>query len=146
MAGSVRRSEEEMSANPDTHTIFLVEERDEARPHLNQNLQRYGYHVIVASDEEDGWGTNGGGRVSADLILVNLVGKSADEVLNIGRRIREQTELNVPLLIMAEKYGRDMDGAGQSQGADVNVGDNAWITYIDDVDQLHHLLARLLYR
>jgi DNA-binding response OmpR family regulator len=135
-----------MSKNPDTRTIFLVEERDETRAHLSQNLQQYGYRVVVALDEEGKMESDGGERVGADLILVNLVGKSADEVLKIGRRIREDTELDVPLLIMAEKYGRDMDGEGQSQGADINVGDNAWITYIDDVDQLHHLLTRLLYR
>ena len=135
-----------MSENPDTRTIFLVEERDETRQHLSQKLQSYGYRVIVAVDEEDSMGSNRGERAGADLILVNLVGKSADEVLKIGRRIREHNELDVPLLIMAEKYGRDVDGEGQSQGADLNVSDNAWITYIDDVDQLHHLLARLLHR
>ncbi|HMF54797.1 MAG TPA: hypothetical protein VK619_00435 [Pyrinomonadaceae bacterium] len=119
-------------------TIFLVEEKDETRPHLSQNLRRYGYRVIVASDEKESIESSSGGRVSADLILVNLVGKSADEVLQIGRRIRENTELDVPLVIMAEKYGRALESA------DVNVSDNAWITYIEDVDQLHNLLTRLL--
>jgi hypothetical protein len=39
----------------------------------------------------------------------------------MGRRIREQAKLdgNTPLIVMAEKYGKDL-------GTDENVGGNDW--------------------
>jgi hypothetical protein len=39
---------------------------------------------------------------------------------------------------MAEKYGADLEGT------DAHVGDNDWITYLEDGAQLRALLARLL--
>ena len=121
-------------------TIFLVEEDDETRPLLRGNLQSYGYRVIVALDEEDALERVGGGHVQADLVLVNLVGKSPEEVLNIGRRIREHAKYDghTPLVVMAEKYGEDLEGT------DVNVSGNDWITYPEDAEQVRELLARLL--
>lgn len=121
-------------------TIFLVEEDDDTRPLLKHNLQRYGYRVLVALDEEDALERMSGGHVQADLILVNLVGKSAEEVLHIGRRIREhaKNDGHSPLVVLAEKYGPDVEGT------DVNVSGNDWITYLEDADQLQNLLARLL--
>jgi DNA-binding response OmpR family regulator len=121
-------------------TIFLVEEDDDTRPLLRGNLQSNGYRVIVAVDEEDALERLGGGHVQADLVLVNLVGKSPEEVLEIGRRIREHAEYDghTPLVVMAEKYGEDLEGT------DVNVSGNDWITYPEDADQLQKLLKRLL--
>jgi CheY-like chemotaxis protein len=121
-------------------TIFLLEEDDETRVPLVGNLRRYGYRVITALDEEDALQRVEGGHVAADLILVNLVGKSVDDLLNVGRRIREHARYdgNTPLVGMPEKYGKDVEGT------DVKVGDNEWITYPEDPDQLKNLLARLL--
>jgi CheY-like chemotaxis protein len=43
-------------------TILLVEEDDEVRPLLSQNLRNQGYHVVVALDEADAIErTKGGG-------------------------------------------------------------------------------------
>lgn len=121
-------------------TIFLIEEDDEARPLLKQNLQRYGYRVILALDEEDALERVGGGHVRADMILINLVDKSPEEALRIGRRIREHAgyDGHTPLVTMAEKYGKDLEGT------DANVSGNDWITYPEDAEQLPNLLARLL--
>ena len=121
-------------------TIFLIEEDDETRPLLRHNLQRYGYRVVVALDEEDALQRVEGGHVPADLVLVNLVGKSTDDLLSVGRRIREHARYDghTPLVVMPEKYGKDVEGT------DVNVGANDWITYLEDPDQLKNLLARLL--
>ncbi len=123
-----------------TATIFLVEEDDDTRPLLKKNLQRYGYRVIVALDEEDALERLDGGNIRADLVLLNLVGKSPEDVLLIGRRIREHAKYDghTPLIVMAEKYGADLEGT------DVNVGGNDWITYPEDAEQLEHLLARLI--
>jgi DNA-binding response OmpR family regulator len=118
--------------------IFLVEEDDETRPILKRNLEREGYRVLLALDEADAQSRVSGGRLTADLMLVNLVGVQPDEALQAGRRIRQDAESDVPLVVMAEKYGADLEGT------DVNVGDDDWITYLEDHDQLKNLLARLL--
>ncbi len=121
-------------------TILLVEEDDDTRPVLKSNLKRYGYRVIVALDEEDALERVGDGQTHADLVLVNLVGKPIEEVLNIGRRIRKHAKYDghTPLIVMAEKYGTDVEGT------DTNVSGNDWITYLEEHNQLKNLLARLL--
>jgi DNA-binding response OmpR family regulator len=121
-------------------TIFLVEADDETRPVLKSNLQRYGYRVIIALDEEDALERVSSGTLQSDLVLVDTVGVSPEDALSLGRRIRESARCDghTPLVVMAEKFGADLEGT------DVNVGDNDWITYIEDPGQLKNLLARLL--
>jgi DNA-binding response OmpR family regulator len=130
-----------MSGSDDERaTIFLVEEDDETRRILVQNLRGRGYRVIVTTDEEDAMERVGGGHVRADLVLVNLVGKPLDEALEVGRRVREHAEFDgrTPLVVMPEKYGKDVEGT------DVNVEGNDWIHYLgEEPHQLENLLARL---
>jgi PleD family two-component response regulator len=73
-------------------------------------------------------------------VLINLVGKAPETALAAGRRIRAHAKYDgrTPLVVMAEKYGKDLEGT------DVNVGGNDWITYPEDHEQLRNLLARLL--
>ena len=119
-------------------TIFLVEEDDDTRPILKHNLKTYGYRVLLALDEEDALERIVAVR-HADLLLVNLIGKTTDEVLQIGRRIREHAKYDghTPLVVMAEKFGVDVEGT------DVNVSDNDWVTYLEEPGQLRNLLHRL---
>ncbi|HEV7906461.1 MAG TPA: hypothetical protein VGO96_21665 [Pyrinomonadaceae bacterium] len=127
-------------ANRAQPIILLIEEDDETRPILRRNLQKDGYRVMLALDEADALDRLAGdGQVRADLILINLVGKTPAEVLQIGQRIREygRYDSTTPLVVLAEKYGADVEGA------DVEVGSNDWITYPEDAEQLHRLLARL---
>lgn len=121
-------------------TIFLIEEDDETRPLLKQNLQRDGYRVIVALDEEDALDRVEGGQVQADLLLLNLVGKSLEEALETGSKIRQHAKYDghTPLVVMADKFTKDLEGT------DVNVSGNDWITYLEDHEQLENLLHRLL--
>ncbi|MCA1613140.1 MAG: hypothetical protein LC800_03080 [Acidobacteria bacterium] len=122
-------------------TIFLVEEDDDTRGPLVANLRRRGYRVIVALNEADALERVGGGSVPADLILVNLVGKPAEDALSVGRRVREHAKYDghTPLVVMPEKYGKDVEGA------EVNVAGNDWVFYLgEDPDQLKNLLARLM--
>jgi DNA-binding response OmpR family regulator len=130
------------SKSDDRPTIFLVEEDDDTRPLIRQNLTRLGYRVLIAIDVEDAMERVSGGHVDADLILVNLVGRTIDEALELGQRICKHANFDgaTPLVIMAEKYGSDVEGT------DVNVGGNDWISYLEDPDQLPNLLARLLPR
>ena len=110
------------------------------RPVLKANLQTCGYRVLLALDEEDAFDRVGGGGAEADLVLINLVGKAPEAALAAGRRIRAHARYDerTPLVVMAEKYGKDLEGT------DVNVGGNDWITYPEDHDQLRNLVARLL--
>lgn len=120
--------------------ILLIEEDDDTRPMLKRSLQADGYRVLLAVDEEDALERVGGdGHLNADLMLINLVGKLPEEVLAIGRKIRERANYDehTPLVVMAEKYSQDLEGI------DDNVGGNDWIVYLEDADQLKKLLARL---
>ena len=123
-------------------TILLIEEDDDARPVIRHNLGRAGYDVLVAVDEESALGWLEAGGAHADLILVNLVGKTTDEAFMAGRRVREQNgqDGSTPVVVIAEKYG---DGL---EGKDVSAGDGEWVTYMEDSKQLHELLARLTNR
>ena len=127
-------------SNGEQPTILLIEEDDDTRPILRHNLVRGGYHVLLALDEEDALSRVSGERVNADLILINLVGKSVEETLQVGRGIREHAKFDgmTPLVVMADKYGKDVEGT------DVNVEGNDWIFYLgEDLDQLQNLLHRL---
>ena len=120
--------------------ILLVGEDDETRRIIKQNLQRGGYRVSSAEDVEDALGRVGGGAGPADLILLDLVGKTTEEALGAGRRIREHAKYDgqTPLLVIAEKYGAEVEGT------DANVGGNDWVLYLgEEPDQLKNLLARL---
>jgi DNA-binding response OmpR family regulator len=129
-----------MSGGEKRRTILLVEEDDETRHLLKENLQTEGYRVLLALDEEDAFDRVGSGGASADLVLINLVGKAPEVALAVGRRIRAHAKYDghTPLVVMAEKYGKELEGT------DVNVSGNDWITYLEDHDQLRNLLARLL--
>ena len=131
-----------MSGQENRRTIFLIEEDDDTRPILKQNLQTDGYRVLLALDEEDAFARTEGNGLLADLVLINLVGKSVEDALSVGRRIRAHAKYDghTPLVVMAEKYSADLEGT------DVNVSGNDWITYPEDHEQLKNLLARLLAR
>ena len=119
-------------------TIFLIEEDDETRGPLVSNLQAYGYRVIVALDEEGALEIVGG--VDVDLLLVNLVGKTADEVLKVGRLVRQRCKHNgrTSLVVMPEKYDKALEDT------EVNVGGREWVFYLgEEPDRLRDLLARL---
>ena len=122
-------------------TIFLIEEDDDTRAVLKQSLIRYGYRLSVATDEEDAFDRISNGVVSADLVLINVVGKTVEDTLQTGRRIREHGKFdgNTPLVVMAEKYGKDVEGT------DENVGGDDWIFYLgEEPEQLQNLLRRLM--
>jgi DNA-binding response OmpR family regulator len=123
-------------------TIFLVEEDDDARPSLTANLRKDGYRVLVAAGLEDAheW-VSGESPIQADLVLINLVGKTPEESVRLGRELRDHAKYDgyTPLVVMPEKVPREL------KGTDVNVNGNDWICYYDDdSSQLRTLLSRLL--
>jgi CheY-like chemotaxis protein len=122
--------------------IFLIEEDDDIRSLMRENIEREGYRVLLAVDEKDAMERVGSKEMDVDLVLINLVNRTADEVLEIGKRIREYAKLDghIPLVIVAENYGKALEGTN------VNTSKNDWITYLEEPDQLKNLLARLLPR
>lgn len=63
--------------------------------------------------------------------------------MSLGRRVREHAKYNghTPLIVMPEKYGKDVEGT------EVNVGGNDWVFYLgEEPGQLRNILARLLPR
>ena len=123
-------------------TIFLIEEDDDARPSLTANLRKQGYRVLVAAGLEDAHEWVGGeSPVNADLVLINLVRRTPEESVRLGRELRDHAKYDghTPLVVMPEQV------PGELAGTDVNVSGNDWICYYDDdSDQLQTLLARLL--
>jgi len=121
-------------------TIFLVEEDDDARPILTKTIRKLGYRLLVAADLEDAreW-VGGDGYIHADLVLIDLVRKSTEEVLSAGRELRAQAKYDgrTPLVVIPEKFAIEL------VGTDENVGGHDWICYYEDGEQLQKLLARL---
>ncbi len=88
-------------------TILLIEEDDEARPVIRHNLRRAGFDVLVAVDELTARDWLSAGDARANLILVNLVGKTTEEALEAARRLKRGSALvgSTPVVVIAEKYG-----------------------------------------
>jgi DNA-binding response OmpR family regulator len=120
-------------------TILLVEEDDEVRPLLSQNLRNQGYHVVVALNEADAIERTKGGSFCPDLILLNQVGRSIQEYIVMGQRICQSAGIGnqTPIIVMAEQYGADMEGK------DVQVDETEYVTFLEDGEQLMALLHRL---
>jgi DNA-binding response OmpR family regulator len=130
------------SPSTDTRTtILLIAEDKDVHPYLKRYLRQAGYKVLMAVDTEDAFEWIGDGYVHADLVLIDLIGKTTDEALSIGREVREHAKYDghTPLIVMAEKYSKDVEGT------DVNVGENDWVYYLgEDPDQLQNLLSNVI--
>ncbi|MBD0390403.1 MAG: response regulator [Nostoc sp. C3-bin3] len=120
-------------------TILLVEPDDNVRPILKENLCRWGYNVIVALDTADALQRTRDGREPFDLILLNQFMQSLDQSIHFGRSIRQQAELDsrVPIVVIAEKYGVELEGQ------DIQLGESEYVTYLEDGQQLRNLLHKL---
>ncbi|MDZ8240617.1 MAG: hypothetical protein RMZ69_26275 [Nostoc sp. ChiQUE01a] len=129
-----------MSQKPLTlKTILLVEPDDTVRPILTDNLRRWGYNVIVVLDAADAIQRTRGGGEPFDLILLNQFKQAIDKFVGIGRDIRQQAELSsrIPIVIMAEGYGVELEGQ------DIQLGESEYVTYLEDGQQLRNLLHKL---
>ncbi len=59
------------------------------------------------------------------------------EILRAGENIREKGQLNAPVVAIAEEYKDEL------QGTSVKVGDNEYVVYLEDTEELFELLSRL---
>ena len=108
--------------------ILLIEEDDDTHPLLKVNLRSQGYRVLMASCVEDAAEWMVGSYIHADLVLPDLVGQTTEVALGVGRGVREHAKYNghTPLVVMAEKYGKDVEGT------EVNIVGNDWIFYLGE--------------
>jgi len=125
-----------MSKNNDASALILVvEDVHEIRDGMERLLTTDGYRVSLARDEHEALDNARAKR--PDLILVSLAG-SPTEVAMTASRIRESTPIgqNVPVVIFC--------GGGISEGDELAIGQNTYLTRPDNFNQLRNLLARLL--
>ncbi len=120
-------------------TILLVEDDEEVRESLPRLLERRGFRVLTATDEQGANKLLDDPQVAVDLILVNQK-MASDEAVAVGRRIRQYGKLDnaVPIVVLPDEFSRDNEGQDQS------VGGNDYKSYINDEEQLDALLDRLL--
>lgn len=118
-------------------TIFLLESDDDTRPLFRRLLKENGYNVLLAVDEEDALQKVNDGFVKSDLLIVNLLGKSEEEMLDFGNLMRDKGKSNIPVLAIAAEYGEDLEGAI------IKVRENEYIVYLDDATELFDLLSSL---
>ncbi len=119
--------------------ILLVEPDDDVRPILKDNLHNWGYEVIVALDGVDALQRTKGKNEPIDLILLNQAEQPIDSLIEMGRQIRQSIKFSsqIPIIVMAEQYGVDLEGQ------DVQVGEREYVTYLEDGQQLKDLLYQL---
>lgn len=120
-------------------TILLVEDEQELSVEIKQLLETIGYQVVVASNEKKSLALLAGSKFKVGLILINQRMLS-DEVLAIGRRIREDEHVvaSAPVVVLPFEFDRAMEGT------DEKVGNGDYKSYIGDWKQLGDLLASLL--
>jgi CheY-like chemotaxis protein len=122
-------------------TILLIEDDEEVRESLPGLLERRGFRVLIATDEQESNKLLDDPQFAVDLILVNQR-MASDEALAAGRRIRQHGNLDsaVPIVVLPDEFNKDNEGQDQS------VGGNDYKSYINDEEQLNALLDRLLPR
>jgi CheY-like chemotaxis protein len=122
-------------------TILLVEEDNDVRPFLTQNLRLFGYHLLVSATSEDAfeW-IRGKHELRADLVLVNLIGQRPEEALVIGRRLRDSANDggDTPLIVLPETVPDYLEGV------DERVSEFDWICYYEDAEQPRRLISSAL--
>lgn len=119
-------------------TVFLIDEDNDSRHLLRANLKHADFKVSLAIDEEDALDRVESGCLKADLVLINLLEKSPDEVLKVGKNIRRAGQIDAPIVIIAQKYGEDLEGTN------ARFGENEYVTYLEDGEQLFDLIDCLI--
>jgi CheY-like chemotaxis protein len=119
------------------NTILLIEEDDQTRLLFKELLKNKGYKVIPTINEAEALEKVANGIGKVDLVLVDLVRKPTKEMLKAGERILEKGRLNVPLIAIAEEYKDEL------QGTSVQAGDNEYVVYLENGDELFDLFSSL---
>lgn len=116
-------------------TILVVEDTEETRDGIEELLKVEGYSVDPARGEEEA--LEKARRRDPQLILVSLGGPHP-AVIATARRIRERAGLShdTPIVVFCVE--------SLDEGAEVEIGENVYLTRPDNFDQLRGLVRRLL--
>jgi two-component system chemotaxis sensor kinase CheA len=117
--------------------IFLIEDDEDTRLLFKEILKKNGYNVLPAIDEADALERVSFGHLAVDLVLVDLVRKSTEEMLKTGRRIRRSAKLDVPLVTIAGEYNDEL------RGKNIQIGENDYVVYLEFGKELFDLLSSL---
>jgi len=118
-------------------TIFLLEEDHDTRLTLNKMLTDKGYDVMSTATKEDAFHRVGDGLLKSDLVLVDLVKEPIEETINVGSFLRQNAKPNASLVVIAAKYGADLEGTT------AQVAENEYVVYLETGDELFDLLSNL---
>lgn len=93
----------------------------------------------MALDEADALERVMHGGVRADIILLDQMEQSIDQLVEMGQSICQTMEFfdDTLIAIMAERYGVDLEGQ------DIQIGEREYVTYLEDGQQLRNLLHKL---
>ena len=121
-------------------TILLIEQDDETRPLLKQNLHTLGYSVSNELDEVGAIERIRGSQVKPDLILINQIQQTTEASVSMGRRIRRDSDLleQTPIVIYVDEFEPEL------QGQNIQIGQYEYVTYPEDGEQLFSLISQLV--
>ena len=120
-------------------TILLVDDMDEYRALIKQGLERSGYSVKTASDEQDA--IERASCVRPDLILLEMGRTPPLQTLDLGCRIRSDARLGdgVKVVVYADSGNETV-----ADGGEVRLGPNEYVILPEDWEQMEGFLAGLL--
>jgi CheY-like chemotaxis protein len=120
-------------------TILLVDDVDECRTMIKQGLERCGYRVRTAYDEQDA--IERAGCVHPDIILLEMGRVSPLQTLDMGCRIRSDAKVGdrVKIVVYADRADETV-----SEGGEVTLGPNEYVILPEDDEQLKRFLGRLI--
>jgi CheY-like chemotaxis protein len=120
-------------------TILLIEVDEDTRRSMRESFTRLGYSVVSVECEDEALVLTMLGGARPDLIIINL-DATTEEILETGRRIRERAGLDNSVPVVVIPYAFDPE----REGTDVPAGENDFICYWADPDQLDSLVGRLI--
>jgi len=123
--------------NDPSSLILVVVDVHETRDGIEKLLQADGYRVAVARDEGDA--VESARREPPNLILVSLAG-SPGLVIFTARQIRDRAGIDeqIPVVVFCIQE--------ISEGDEIALEQNVYVTRPDNFNQLRSLLVRLLNR
>jgi CheY-like chemotaxis protein len=141
-SGPVAKKEESLTMDmerPGKALILLIELDEDTRCDLRSALVKRGYSVVGVENEEEALVVTVQGGAIPDLIIVQM-NATVDQILETGRRIKRLSDLrpSVPIIVVPYTY------VPAFKGTDVSAGDDGYICYGAEPNQMEELISRLL--
>jgi CheY-like chemotaxis protein len=119
--------------------ILLIENDKDTQGYLRSTLRKLGYGVLAVESDREALVLTLREGANPDLIVIDM-NATADQILEVGRAVRELSDLSssVPIIVIPFAFDPALEGT------DVLAGENIHICYWAKPDQLGHLVGRLL--